>query len=431
MNDDQILEYLRSRAQVEPPPDLVPSVVHAVDAASVRRAWFAPFIPAMAAAGAVAVLVGFALLVGQNLNIGRSPEPALTPSPTEAASPAGSLLQPGDSVELSAVDDEGEWGTILIERGEDLGGYEDAAIEPGTFVVEFFVEYIAHRLPVQPFGSSDWALRPTEPEAEQFIVDPARFERTRGPGFRPETILGQYPAGVDAHTTPTEGRIAFEVPLAASNLALELLYMPLGLEGAVAITVRAPGPPPDPVAFRTPAPLPGDPIYVQHDGLPITVIDSPEADDLFSRPDVCINPEVGYSVTFPDDWYTNTEIGAFSACSWFTPEYFEVVDLSEPPNEIWISTYLIVEGGIGYTSLTQAYFAEELTIDGRPARRVEYNPSPMLEPGYRGYHYVILLGEDWIEGPTFVAVTDTDMADDYKLARAVLDRIMASLDFDP
>jgi len=55
MNDDQIVEYLRSRGRGEPPLDLVSSVMDAVDRAPQRRSWFAAFVPALAAAGAVAV----------------------------------------------------------------------------------------------------------------------------------------------------------------------------------------------------------------------------------------------------------------------------------------------------------------------------------------------------------------------------------------
>jgi hypothetical protein len=378
------------------------------------------------------LVVGAAILIGQNLGPSPipSPEPTHSPSPPEAGLSSQTLFRPGFSMELPAVDLDGEWGTIRVGRGEDLGGYEDAAIPAGTFVIEFFVEYVSDRLPDQAFGSSDWALRPANPTADPFILRPSRYERTLGPGFRPQTVLGQYPARVDARIVPTEGRIAFSVPNDASYLELELVYAPVGVGEVATVRVRRPGSAPDPVAFRTPSPLPGDPQYVERDGLPITVIDSSAADDLFSRLDVCTNPEAGYSVTFPDDWYTNTEIGTFSACSWFTPNYFEVVDPSFRPDDVWIWTYLVVRGAVGYTSLTYAFLSEELTIDGRPARRVEYNPGQMGEPNYRGYHYLILLGEDWLEGPTLVAQTDNVMADDYMLARAVLDRIVASVDFD-
>jgi hypothetical protein len=149
------------------------------------------------------------------------------------------------------------------------------------------------------------------------------------------------------------------------------------------------------------------------------------AEALFTDPDTCTNPEDGYTVTLPDAWYTNTAIGDIPACSWFTPEYFEVTDPQVAPQEIWISIR-VVDGEVGYTSLTEIYLNEQLEVGGRPASRVEYNGNATANPDYRGYQYVVPLGEN---GPTLAAGTDTDHADDYLLANAVLDRIMASFEF--
>lgn len=129
------------------------------------------------------------------------------------------LLEPGDSIELAAVDPQGEWGTVRIERGEDLGGYADAEIGPDAFIVEFFVEYSADRLPdPDQFGASDWSLRPTDPEAEHFfLVEPMTFERSPS-GVRPDQSLGMYPGAIDIFSTPTEGWIAFQVQRRVADL---------------------------------------------------------------------------------------------------------------------------------------------------------------------------------------------------------------------
>ena len=66
MSDERIVEYLRSRGRAEPPPDLVSSVVDAVDRAPQRRSWFAPFVPALAMTAAAAVILVLAVLVGQS-----------------------------------------------------------------------------------------------------------------------------------------------------------------------------------------------------------------------------------------------------------------------------------------------------------------------------------------------------------------------------
>jgi hypothetical protein len=147
------------------------------------------------------------------------------------------------------------------------------------------------------------------------------------------------------------------------------------------------------------------------------------AEGLFDDVDRCTNGEAGYSLSFPDAWYTNTATGDTPPCSWFTPEYFEVEVAGSAPDEIWIEV-AVVDATVGYTSLTEVFYREDIELDGRDGRRVEFNPQPTDDPALRAYHYVIPLGD---AGPTFVALTDNRMADDYELAKAVLDRLMASL----
>jgi hypothetical protein len=444
MNDEQIIEYLRSRSRVAPPPDLVAATMAAIDSAPAPRSWFAPLVPAVAAiAVAVAVLV-LTFVIGRGPEVGPGPSGSAPQSPSASAVPSASatdaapslsLLRPGDVVEIPAIDATGEWGGIRIERKADIGGYSDAFIaeDPGFsgdfFAIQFFVSYTAERMPdPEQFGASDWALRPIDPNAEHFfVIQPKSFERVGGSGARPDNALPVYPGAIDIFTTPTEGTIAFAVPRREANLDLELVYLPATPQ--VAIAARSAGRAPEPVAVATPTPASGASRYVSVEGLPFTVLESAAADTLFAQPDQCTNPEAGYTITFPDDWYTNTQTGGVPVCSWFTPDFFEVVDPGVAPDDIWISIG-VIEGGIGYTSITPIYFGEELSIDGRDARRVEFGPSTLAEVTdrreFRGYHYVIPLGEN---GPTLVASTDSDVAGDYLLAKAVLDRIMASLTF--
>lgn len=98
---------------------------------------------------------------------------------------------------------------------------------------------------------------------------------------------------------------------------------------------------------------------------------------------------------------TNTETGDVPACSWFTPEFFEVAAPGAAPDEIWISTG-VIDGAIGYTGITIGYSSEEVTIDGLTASRVESNPNPNEDPAYRRYWYVIPFDAEGA-GPTFVA----------------------------
>ena len=431
MNDEQIIEYLRSRGRAEPPLDLVDSVMNAIAKAPPRRAsWFTPVFPVVAAAGAAAVIIAVAVLLSQRPNVGpvQLVSPAASPSAQASAAPSATpdrlaVLDPGDTVQVPAVDTGGQWGTIRVQRGDDLGGYQDVATAPDSFVIQVFVHYAVDRLPdPEQFGASDWSLRSADPDAEHFFgTDPA--------AFAPEPTLGIYPGAVDVLSTPPEGWIVFEVPRRKANLALELVYSPAGFdEPAATITARRPGPPPEPVAFVTPPPARGTPVYVKKEGLPFTVIDSAEADALFANPDTCTNPVDRYTVTFPDDWYTNTDVGDTPACSWFTPEFFEVDDPTQAPDEIWIGMG-VIDAAIGYTGVTEIDLNDDVLVGGLPAHRVEFNADPNANPANRRYHYVIPLAEDPAER-TFVATTDTDWADDYHLARAALDRMMASLTFE-
>lgn len=163
---------------------------------------------------------------------------------------------------------------------------------------------------------------------------------------------------------------------------------------------------------------------------PFPVRESEAADALFSRPDTCTNPVLGYTVAFPDDWYTNTAIGEQAACSWFTPEYFEVDVPGETPEQIWISIGLI-EGIFGYNMLTPTESGDEVEIDGYDGHRAEYRRLDDIndtDSDDLRYHYVVPLETT---GPTLIAGTDVGRADDYELAKAVLDRMMASMELDP
>lgn len=149
---------------------------------------------------------------------------------------------------------------------------------------------------------------------------------------------------------------------------------------------------------------------------PFPVRESEAADALFRRPDSCNNPEIGYTVTFPDDWYTNTAIGEQAACSWFTPDFFEVDVPGGTPDEIWISIGMI-EGIFGYNTLTPTESSEEIEIDGHAGHRAEYRTLDDIgdtDSDHLTYHYVIPFDTT---GPTLVAATDVDMADDYSWPR--------------
>lgn len=285
MSDEQIIEYLRSRAQVEPPIGLTRQVMAEIAATPAQRSWFASVLPAVAAVAVMAVMVVVGLLVTRSPNVG----------------------------------------------------------PPTTSSV------------------------PTSPSASPLPSPTA-------------TIQSPAPS---ATTAPTS------------------------------------------------SPPPG---YVSVEGLPITVLANDAADALFSDVETCVS-EAGYTVSFPASWYTNPATGDPPACSWFAPEPFDVsirpaAVNPPPPDGVWI--YMgVVDGAVGYTSITPIYMTEDLSIDGYEGHRAEFGPSTLNEvesrPDYHAYHYVIPFEEF---GPTFTAGTDVDRADAYPLAKAVLDRIMATISFE-
>ena len=157
-----------------------------------------------------------------------------------------------------------------------------------------------------------------------------------------------------------------------------------------------------------------------------TVTPNPEADELFSEPGSCRNPQDGYVVAYPDPWYTNTEIRDVPACSWFSPTFFEVDDFATRPDEIAIDIVWVGED-VGHT--TEELSRARGIVGGQYAVRHELVGTPDDQTSGRTYRYVIQLGRTPEEGPNLVARTDTSMGGDYELNRAILDRIIASIEF--
>jgi hypothetical protein len=149
----------------------------------------------------------------------------------------------------------------------------------------------------------------------------------------------------------------------------------------------------------------------------LTVAPNPEADTLFLERDTCENLRDGYQLEFPEDWYTNTEIGRFPPCIWFSPDFYTVPDPTQVPDEIAIEIEYM-EGDSG--SFEDPISREFVVVGGQDAVRVEYEDS---------YLYQIQLGRTPEEGPNLVVRTTTEMGGDYELNKAVLDRMMATIEF--
>lgn len=142
-----------------------------------------------------------------------------------------------------------------------------------------------------------------------------------------------------------------------------------------------------------------------------------DADALFLARDECENLRDGYQLVFPDEWYTNTEFRDVAPCSWFSPTFYEVDDSGDVPDEIAI-TIVWMAGDSG--SFEDPIRREAGMVGGQNALRVEYEDS---------YLYQIQLGPTPEEGPNIVASTSRDMGGDYELNKAVLDRLMLTIEF--
>ena len=158
----------------------------------------------------------------------------------------------------------------------------------------------------------------------------------------------------------------------------------------------------------------------------LTVAPNPDADALFLDRDECINRQDGYQLQFPDDWWTNTEIARFPACVWFSPTFYEVTDQTRRPDEIAIEIFW-VGGDYGWT--TEEFSRAEGLIGTQRGVRVEIAGTQEDPATGTTYLYVVQLGPTSEEGPNLVARTDTSMGGDYELNKAVLDRIMTTIEF--
>jgi hypothetical protein len=192
----------------------------------------------------------------------------------------------------------------------------------------------------------------------------------------------------------------------------------------VASDAASVAPEPTAVASETPPSATASPSF--SDGGGFTVIPNPEADALFLERDECTNLQDGYQLQFPDDWWTNTEIARFPACVWFSPTFYEVVDETQRPDEIAIEIFWV---GGDYGWVTEEFTREDVAVGTQRGVRAEIAGTPDDSANGTTYVYVVQLGPTAEEGPNLVARTDTDMGGDYALNKAVLDRIMATIEF--
>jgi hypothetical protein len=184
----------------------------------------------------------------------------------------------------------------------------------------------------------------------------------------------------------------------------------------------SPEPTPSPSAGATESPD-ADPSSSQIEGAGgFTWETSAEADALMEDTFDCQNLDDGYQVDFPAEWNTNAELGGTPPCSWFAPTEYETGAPGDVPDEVAIEIFL-VDGDRGYHGdITDR--REGFVGATQPATRVL-----VVVGDVQHYEYVVQLGETPEEGPNLVARTTSEMGGDFDLNRAVLDRMMGTMEF--
>ena len=148
-----------------------------------------------------------------------------------------------------------------------------------------------------------------------------------------------------------------------------------------------------------------------------------EADRLFLDRFSCQNLEDGYEVEFPSDWNANAEFGEVAPCSWFAATEYDAGSGSSVPDEVAIEVF-VVDGEREYGDAETSERQEGLIGSTQPAFRVR-----VTDGDDEAYEYVVQLGRSFADGPNLVARTDSSMGGDFELNRAVLDRMMATMEF--
>lgn len=333
------------------------------------------------------------------------------------------LREFGSRVTMPIQSTDGAEGTVRVSRLLDSGGFP-LVIEPSSethFFVELFISYDVTALPEgAAVGPDDWHVE----TADGRSIDASQVTDMRGSEAR--AILLTWLGSSEPPVNAPEGHLIYAIPRDAASETLVLVYEP---DGAVPtrFPLRAPGDAPPPVAAAWPR---AELVFEDQPGLPITVLESSEADALFAETASCTNTLDGYSVTYPSSWHTNHAVGPVPACSFFSPIPFTATADGNLPGGVPISMG-VFEGAIGFIWVD--LYSEEIAIDGFGGRRSETGKTKEADvpTDTFQYGYLLVLDENVNgEGRKLRATTDSEWANGYALNRAVLDRIMASLQFD-
>jgi hypothetical protein len=208
-------EYLRARGRITPPPTLVDDVNAAITDAPQRGGLSTAMAFRLGAVVGTAGIVLVAALVvlgdrGRDTTIPptATPVPSSTIVPSSAPTVAPSaesaaLPDAGTATTIAALDAEGDWGTIGVQRGRDVGGYQAVADiivggegwpftyfenDPSVFYVQVSVEYRPDRQPSASaeYGLTEWRLRLPD---DGTLIHPVDDERVTQPITRSTDVV--------------------------------------------------------------------------------------------------------------------------------------------------------------------------------------------------------------------------------------------------
>ena len=440
--EQAVTEYARSRLDVAIPPSLVGDIQRAVAAAPpppISR--FSPLFMTTAVAAVVAVLALAILLIQAPSNVGPDPfgSEGPTPSPQPSLTPEGelSLTTPGDVVRIPAMDAQGRYGTITLERGKEVGGYEgnDTPMFFDSYFVEVHFSYELDRAPEGTYGSDDWAVfEQVAGRANTYIAG----LHIDGPGT-PQPAL----PNVVRDDRDIEGWLTFGLEADAADSPMWLAYMDRTQpqvpheagEPLPSITAENEARAHSEILLREPGePVGITPTWAPPPGMEPPLIQEPEphaeADALFVETTTCTGTGSVYEIDLPASWFADP------TCSLFGPAPIEDAALApiriEPHEGVFEERValwdigemsLVPPGHGGYVIGGYAnYF--EWEAQGEPA------PVP---PGERMLAYEVFSetapppdegGTWWLATTTSV---DAAADEEYELNKAVLHRLIRSM----
>lgn len=161
---------------------------------------------------------------------------------------------------------------------------------------------------------------------------------------------------------------------------------------------------------------------------------TPAETDPFAEMDTCSNADEGWTVEFPESWWTNTAFTHSSgeevpACWMFSADEFDATDGRNSNNPAsGAEVYLRRVPPPGMVGVSGEIASEDdVTVDGFEARRVEWrgtDSDATMDEDERLLQYVVELPN----GVEFMAFADSSRTSDYDHAVEVLDGMMERID---